>query len=184
MHLKKLFECFDYKITGGSIYCWECYGDNARYIDFESEYAHGYIIFDAKDQTAYCAEVITKEHKYQYRWMNPIFVEAFRQEAKEKNVDPDQAWDDIKWTDIDLIDDFTEKANAIFNGKDFDTRVQIEVNLDDDTLMLLFQEAHKRDITFNQLVEDAVKTLIDEYERDPESVKSKMDKLLSTNISD
>ena len=32
----------DYKITGGSEYQWDCFGDNARYLDCcDSEYADG-----------------------------------------------------------------------------------------------------------------------------------------------
>ncbi len=176
MNLANTNLAFNNRITGGIEYQWQCYPD-ARFLDYESDYGHGSVIFNTNTQEVYCAEVTTKEHKYQYRWLNPTYLEAYRNECKEKNVDPNLAWDDIKWTDLETEEDFLEKANAIFEGKSFDERVQIPVELDDDLLMTLFKEAHKRDITLNQLVEEALQDLIDEYNRDPEKVKARMDKL-------
>ena len=175
MNLSNTNLAFNHKVTGGSEYQWECYPD-ARYLDYESEYAHGSVIFNTETQEIYCAEVNDKADKFRYRWMDPAYIEAYHNECKEKNVDPNLAWDDIKWTDLDVAEDFLEKANAIFEGKSFDERVQIPVEFDDDLLLTLFKEAHKRDITFNQLVEEALQDLIDEYNRDPEKVKARMDK--------
>ena len=84
-------------------------------------------------------------------------------EAKERNVDPDQAWDDVKWIDLDVGDDWLEKATAMFNGEEFDTRVQMEVDLDDDLILHLAKEAHKRDITLNKMIEVILQEMIDRH---------------------
>jgi predicted HicB family RNase H-like nuclease len=52
----------------------------------------------------------------------------------------------------------------MFNGEEFDNRVQVPLDLDDDLMMQLFMEAHKRDITLNQLVEEILKKVIAESE--------------------
>ena len=46
------------------------------------------------------------------------------------------------------------------NGNEYDTRVMVPVDLDDDTLMKLFTIAHEQDITLNQLVENILTELI------------------------
>jgi hypothetical protein len=48
----------------------------------------------------------------------------------------------------------------MFNGEGFDTRIQVPVELDDDTLLKLTMEAHKRDITLNKLIEEILRELI------------------------
>ena len=52
----------------------------------------------------------------------------------------------------------------MFNGEKFDTRIQVPIDLDDHLMMQLFMEAHKRDITLNQMVEEILKKVIAESE--------------------
>jgi len=165
---------FNHQITEGAEYQWQCF-PNGRFLDYESEYAHGSVVFDVQTQRVYSAEVNDKEDKFRYRWVDPEYIQAYRDESKERNVDPDQAWDDRKWTNLDVEEDFLEKAEALFAGKEFDTRVQIPVEFDDELLMTLFKKAHERDITFNQLVEEALTELLEEFKRDPEGVRARMD---------
>jgi hypothetical protein len=98
-----------------------------------------------------------------YRWFNPKFKEVYYKEAKERNIDPDQAWDNVKWVDIEVEQDFLEKARAIFNDFVVDTRIQVPIDLEDDVLLKLFMEAHKRDITLNQLIEEILVNLIESH---------------------
>lgn len=153
MELSKALEALDYKIAGGSEHCWTCYGFDARYLDFESDYAHASIIFDTKNQTVYCAEINGKENDHSYRWLNPEYKQNYLDECKEKNVDPNNAWDNHAWADLETAEDWLTKASAITRGLDFDKRVVVPLDLDDDTLFLLFTEAHKRDVTLNEMVE-------------------------------
>jgi hypothetical protein len=48
----------------------------------------------------------------------------------------------------------------MFNGESFDTRISIPVELDDDTLLKLTMEAHKRDITLNKMIEELLRELV------------------------
>jgi len=52
---------------------------------------------------------------------------------------------------------------AIIAGEDYDTRVQVPVDFTDEELLTYMKLAHERDITFNQLVEEALRAAIDEY---------------------
>ena len=65
---------------------------------------------------------------------------------------------------MDVDDDFFQKALAIRAGEKYDTRVQIPVDFSDEELLQYMKLAHDRDVTFNQLVEEALRHAISEYE--------------------
>ncbi len=167
MRLNEINEALNHKITGGSEYQWNCYPDG-RYLDYESDFAHVSVLYSTVDQTIYQAEVSVKpeawdEDKKPYRWLNPEYKDALYKESKKRKVDPDIAWDDVKWIDLEMAEDFLEKATAIFNGKEFDTRVKVEFDLDDHSILKLATEAHKRDITLNKMIEIILQEVIDRH---------------------
>ena len=170
MKLAQINEAMSHQITGGSEYQWQCFPD-ARFLDYESEYAHVSILYSTVDQIVYQAdasikrEVWSDDNRYDkpYRWTNPMFKDAYINESKERNIDPNQAWDDVKWIELETDEDFLEKAKAMFEGDYWDTRIQIPVDLDDDTILKLSMEAHKRDITLNKMVELVLQEAIDSH---------------------
>ena len=167
MKLAQINEAMNHQITGGSEYQWNCYPDG-RYLDYESEYAHVSVLYSTVDQTVYQAEVSVKreawdEDKKPYRWLNPDYKDALYKESEKRKVDTDIAWDDVKWIDLEMAEDFLEKATAIFNGEEYDTRVKIEFDLDDRSILKLATEAHKRDITLNKMIEIILQEVIDRH---------------------
>jgi hypothetical protein len=168
MQLSEVNETFQHKITSGSEYGWDCYGSNTWSIDYTSKYAFGYVIFDTVTQRVYEVNVTpafgawgTVEHEPKpYRYIDVDYRLSHDTEAKDRNVDANQAWDDTNWVDLETEEDFIEKATKMFNGEGFDTRIQVPVELDDDTLLKLTMEAHKRDITLNKLIEEILRELI------------------------
>ena len=167
MKLGQVNEAMAHKISGGSEYGWTCW-DDARYLDYESDYAHVGVVYNTKTQTVYQAEVSVKRDMWAtdsrpYRWLNPLTKDAYMEEASTRNVDPNQAWDDVKWIDLETPEDFLEKATAIFNGEEWDDRIQVPLDLDDDLILHLAMEAHKRDITLNKMVEVILQEVIERY---------------------
>ena len=153
MHLSKVNEALEHKITGGSEFQWNCWS-NTRYLDYETEYAYASVIFNIDTQEVYVAEVNDKDDVHKpYRWMNPLYKQLYIDEANERGVDPNQAWDDKKWYDLETQEDWLSKANAIMRGEDFDTRVQVPLTLSKNEMYHLMQMAHERDITLNKMVE-------------------------------
>ena len=80
MKLNEVNEALDHKITSGSEYQWNCYPD-ARYLDYESDFANASVIYSTDDQTIYQAEISVKreawdEDKKPYRWLNPDYKDA------------------------------------------------------------------------------------------------------------
>ena len=165
--LKEWMEIADYRITEGSDYCWDCFGPNAYSLDSWNGDQNGHsftVIFDTKTQVVYEVQAHDYVHQRAYRLVNPEYKEAFKNEGQERDVRIDEAWDDVNYVDLDVDDDFIQKCLAIREGEDYDTRVQIEVNFSDEELLKYMKFAHERDITFNQLVEEAIKAAIDQAE--------------------
>ena len=161
--MKQFFDLIDYKITESSEHLWSCFGDNAQSIDSWNQDHNGHTLsmtFDRKDQTVYCVEACDYSKNRAYRLINPLFKSAHSQEVKVRGID-DVAWEDVRWTDLDTIEDFLTKATAIRNQEEYDTRVSVPIDLDDHELFNLMKLAHEQDITLNQLVENILQTVID-----------------------
>jgi hypothetical protein len=164
--VKEFMEICDYKITEGSEYCWQCFGPNAYRLDSWNQEQDGHtvsIIFDTRTHVVYEATAYDYQRNRAYRLINPDFKSAHDNEATERDVDINQAWDDVNYVDLDVVDDFIQKAVAIVNDEDYDTRVSVPVDFTDEELLTYMKMAHDRDMTFNQFVEQALRAAIDEF---------------------
>ena len=166
MHLSQVNETLSHRICGGSEYMWDCW-PNARFVDYSSEYATAGVIMNAQTQEIYEATVESRPGDTElgpYRWLNPAYKDAMYAEAESRGVDRDQAWDEVKWIDLEVEADYLEKAEAMFNNEEFDTRIQIEIDIDDELFCALAKEAHRRDMTFNDLCMEAIANFIEKTE--------------------
>ena len=164
--LKEWMELVDYRVTEGGDYGWQCYGHDAHMLDSWNGDQDGHsftVIFDTKNQTVYEVQAHDYVRNRAYRLINPDFISAHDDESNGRGIEINQAWDDVNYIDLDVVDDFIQKSLAIRDGEEYDTRVQIEVNFDDAELLEYMKIAHDRDITFNQLVEIALKEAIDQH---------------------
>jgi predicted HicB family RNase H-like nuclease len=59
----------------------------------------------------------------------------------------------VGYTDLDVAEDFLNKAGAIVTGQSYDTRITVPLEMSDDEQLRLMIMAHEQDITLNQLVE-------------------------------
>jgi DNA-binding PucR family transcriptional regulator len=163
--MKEWMELVDYKITEGSDYGWSCYGPNSYTLDSWNG-VHGTggysfsIVFSTKSQKVYEVSMCDYTNNRAYRMINPSKVEKHRKEAESKSVLANQAWDDVDFVDLDVVDDFIQKALAIKAGEDYDTRVLVPIDFTEEELLTYMKIAHERDITFNQLVEEALREAI------------------------
>jgi hypothetical protein len=110
-------------------------------------------VFDTKTQVVYTVEVCDYARNRAYRVINPDYKQAYDDEAQEHDVSAKEAWDECEFVDLDVDDDFIQKALAIKAGEDYDTRVSMPLTVPDDVLFELMKRAHEQDITLNKLVE-------------------------------
>ena len=167
--MKEWMELVDYKITEGGDYGWQCFGPNSYRLDSWNG-VHGVggysfsIVFSTKSQKVYEVSVCDYTNDRAYRMINPKNQEKHRKEAEARNVNLNEAWDDVDYVDLDVVDDFIQKCLSIRAGEDYDTRVQVPVDFSDEELLQYMKLAHERDITFNELVEEALRHALVEIE--------------------
>lgn len=173
--IKDFLELIQYRITETSDYLWNCYGSNAMSMDSWDKKNDSYslsIIFDKTDQTVYEMQAHDYHNGRSYRWFNPEYKEKYFEESKRHNINPNEAWDDVKYIDLETAEDMLEKAEAIFNKKDYDTRVKVPIDLSDDELFELMKRAHEQDITFNQYIINILNRFIDHTQAEYTSTNS------------
>lgn len=150
--MKEWMELVDYRITeGGDFYSNV---DGLYHISSWNGEQDGYsfdIVFSPGTQDVFMVEANDFKNNRAYRIKHPSLVLG--------NV----AWDDTKYIDLESDDDFIQKSLAIKAGEEYDTRVSIPIELPDDELFTLMKMAHDRDITFNQLVEQAIMELMKKH---------------------
>ncbi len=162
MNLESVNSALSNRISGGSEYQWKCY-PNARYLDYETDSGHASVIFNTITQEIYEATVEVKDDERRpYRWLNEYTKQVMFEEADYRGVSKDAAWDDVKWIDLETSEDFLEKAKAILDGEEFDTRIELPIELADEDFMALAKLAHEDDITFNQMIEKILRIKIEE----------------------
>lgn len=165
--LKEWMEVTGYRITEGSDYLWNCYGPNAYRMDSWNGEQDGFsasIVFDTRTQEVYEVSAYDYTKSRAYRLINPAYVEQHKQEASDQDVNFKEAWDDVDYTDLEVDEDMLEKIKGIFSGEDYDTRVQVPLDLEDDLLFDLMKMAHERDITLNKMVEEVLTVAIQHHQ--------------------
>lgn len=178
--LKEWMEVVGYRITEGSDYGWKCYGHNVYCLDsWNNDNIEGHsftIIFDTKTQEVYEVQAHDYKHNRAYRMINKNFEDAYKAESEERNTLMNEAFEGVDYVDLDVEEDWLDKATAIAAGEDYDTRVSLPIDFSDEELLKYMTIAHERDMTFNQFVEEALRHAIEEAKRDPEGMKAKAEK--------
>lgn len=178
--IENFSQAVQYKFTGGSSYGWACFGPDARWLDSEDEKYNASIVFGGPDHLVFVAEVCDYTNRRAYRWIHPDYKEEHDDEAAERGVDRLEAWDSVKYTELDVAEDFLEKCRAIVEGVDYDTRVSIPLDIPDSELLKFMVAAHERDMTFNQFVEEALKEAIERAKADPEGFKRRAEEFIAS----
>jgi hypothetical protein len=91
----------DSRVCGGSEFTWGCF-PNARYMDIaniDGEEVVG-CVFNYKTQEVYSVEAFVYEDNVAFRWIDQKWVNSHIAESTERGFDPDQAYDDVKFTNI------------------------------------------------------------------------------------
>ncbi len=178
--LKEFLEVVDYRVTEGSDFTWRCFGQDSRPYTLSawngdhSGWSFN-ITFDTGTQEVYMVEACDYRRDRAYRVINPAWVKDYNDYADRENSEyKNNAWDGVDFVDLETDDDWMEKARAIVAGQDYDTRVSVPLDIPEDQLLKYMMLAHERDMTFNQLVEEALREAIREAELDPEGFRNRV----------
>ena len=156
--MRDFMETVNYRITEGSTFGWSCYGENAYTLDSwngDNDTGHSVsIVFDTVTQLVYEMDACDYKRQRAYRWFHPDYKKSHYDESADRTIDKNQAWDDVNYVDLETPEDMLEKAQAIVDDEEYDTRVSIPIDLPESEMLVLFKMAHDRDMTFNNFIEE------------------------------
>jgi len=159
--LKEFMEIVSYRISEGNEFGWQCFGPYAYMLDSwngDNHKGHSLsIVFDTRSQVVYQVEVHDYKNECAYRYTNPAHKSAHDEEERQKGAIDYE----YKMVELEVINDWVEKATAIVNGVEYDNRIQVPLTLPDNEMFELMKMAHERDITLNQMVEQVLKVAIE-----------------------
>lgn len=172
--LKQWMEIVNYRITEGSHFQWECYGPHAYTLDSWDGEQDGHslsVIFDTNTQEVYEVQAHDYTNNRAYRLINPDYHKKYKKEAKHRDCSMTEAWDEVEYTDLEMDEDFIEKATAIVDGEDYDTGIMVPVDFTDSELLKYMTMAHERNMTFNDFVNQALAEAIELHKQGKLDVK-------------
>lgn len=143
-------------------YHYSCYGPNVAIEEWwNQKYEDGgcsiSVVYDTRSFTVYEMEAWDYQANREYRWINPLYREAYNQKYRDSTLDVSYSIDGREFIDLEVSKDILEKATAMFQGKEYDTRIMIPVDLPDDVMFNIMKMAHEADMTLNQFVEQVVR---------------------------
>ena len=180
--LKEWMEVVDYRITEGSDYMWSCYGTDAYSLDSWNGDQEGHsltVTFDQKTQEVYEVQIHDYLHNRAYRMINPDYVEAHNTEAESRATWMKEAWEGVDYIDLDVDDDWFQKALAVVAGEDYENTVSVPIDLPDYVLLEAAMNAHRQNITLNEYINNALREMMEEFQRDPEAAKQRAQEWLN-----
>lgn len=104
MNFIELTTAANFKITGAEKYQWHCFGNQAHYIEFNNIIS---AIFDTQNQMVYAVEIIDESNNMAWQYIDPDFKQKYIDECKSKNVDPNMAYDNCKFQQVDFVTTLT-----------------------------------------------------------------------------
>ena len=168
--MREWMQLVDYKITEGGDYGWQCFGPNSYRLDSWNG-VHGKggysfsIVFSTKSQKVYEVSMCDYTNDRAYRMINPKNVEKHSKEALARGVNLNEAWDEVDYVDLEVDDDFFQKALAIRDGEDYSTDVSVPIDLPDELLMFAFKQAHEKNMTFNDWMNQMLRDFVDKVDK-------------------
>ena len=171
MNFARFCELTGHNLTEVARFLWPCYGENAYNFSYWNEDHDGFsinTIVRLDGMIVEVVEVCDYAANRAYRWFNPNTGarEAYIKAAPAHCENYRQAWDDVDFVELDVLDDFIAKAEAIRDGRDYDDRVTMPIDISDEDFVSIARMAHDRDITFNQMVEHILREQIDRVRRE------------------
>lgn len=82
---------------------------------------------------------------------------AYRLSTNPNKQDDKNAYDGVDFIDLDIDEDFIEKAIAIANYQEYDDRIIVSIELEHKDAFALMLMAHEQDITLNTLINNILR---------------------------
>lgn len=165
IELRSWFDLVEFRIIDGYTYGWDCFGPDTYAISAGNDNRwESQVVFDTSTQEVYIAEICDLKNNRAYRIYHTEYRSDYFECANTRHVEPNLAWDDVLFVELDSKDDFINKVQDIISGVEYDTRVELPLELSTSEQLQLFKLAHAADMTVNQYVEKVLLEYLNKYD--------------------
>lgn len=158
MKVEHVLKAASYTITEGSPYGWTCYSPYAHWLDLENGIS---CVFDRLTREVYELQIAGDDDSTQYRWQDPRKIEAYLRECEARQVDPNAAGEDTQYQTIESEGQAIAMVYKRSHGEGQEDSI-VQINMEDSEMLRLYNLAHERDMTLNEMV---THILIEQIER-------------------
>jgi hypothetical protein len=163
MFVQDFLKLVNYRVTEGQNFGWDCYGKYAY--SFTSEISEGghdiaiSCIFDLTTSVVYEFEVyLSGEDERAYRWISESHIDAYHQEALKRGVSAEEAYEGMKFNNVDTSHEIYEIAETFCKGRIYEPNVEFTLNLPESMLDKLCELAWENSMTVDELIPSLVET--------------------------
>lgn len=170
MKIKDLLEIVDYNFEAAGKHLWNCYGDDAFFIDFKTTdgepIAAGAIININGDVFEAHFSLLDEC----YDWINPAYRDAYENEAAKITT---YVKTDVKHIMLEVAEDFIEKFDAFIHGREFDKNVVVPISLTVEEELELHRQAHAARMSTNDYINFILTDAVDKLKAAKKKKKKK-----------
>jgi hypothetical protein len=102
MKLLDVIIAADGRVSGGDPYLWKCFGEDANFMEFRDADGKGFshCVYDTRTYVVYQIHIEVPGTEQCFQWINPEWEDVYFEECLHRDVDPREAWDDVKYDTI------------------------------------------------------------------------------------
>lgn len=166
MKLKKVLKMFDYRISEGSKFLWQCFGNNVWTLDFNNpdDYRNSVsVVYDTITTKVYymsfsCANAPDDGY---FSWVDPEYEVAHRREEQKRGVEHNKYQCYSK-------NSFLTMAQEAYRGKtpDFDMHLDVDLKMTPEQEEELRLMAESKGITFDELINLALASVVNDLKNE------------------
>jgi len=112
LYLLEFLDMVPIRIVGGDAYTWNCYGDNARYLDMEQNVE---LVFDEKTEEVYEIAIREDDDGENVVWRSQEYEAAYLEEIRERrNLDEEEL--ESKQSNVLKWHEIIDKVNKLYDS--------------------------------------------------------------------
>jgi hypothetical protein len=155
MFLHEFLLAAKHNVVEGGKCDWDFLPKTTRWLDVETDYGWATAYFDSISEEVWRIKVSdSMKRNHNYEWFEPVYKQEFLDSLKNKTADGNIYYQ------TDTEDDILNKVSSILFNRKFDPDVVLEFDLNEDTKKILENMAKEKNVTFDDLILEAVQNYI------------------------
>ncbi len=102
LQLIDVIQMLDGRVSDGSDYQWKSF-PNGHVLEFRNAQGEPFASCVFSKTTYNVYELCITRRNDAFRWVDPAYIDAYKEESRSYGFNPDTAWDNVTWQDTDYL---------------------------------------------------------------------------------